>query len=212
MKKFFLVFLVFCAFLYGFDFSGIKNFFSEQNLIQLLKDYGYIIIFFWSIFEGETGLVAAGVLSRTGDMNLWFALITAALGGFAGDQMYFYLGKWNKTWVRKEFSQHRRKFAKAQLMLRKYGSWVIFFQRFIYGMRTIIPLSIGLTGYSSKKFAAINLLSAFVWSSVTIIPSFIFGEEILLIIKWLKRYWYIGILSAIVIFIIFQYFNKKEEK
>ncbi|MRJ03428.1 MAG: DedA family protein, partial [Epsilonproteobacteria bacterium] len=56
----------------------------EERFIYLLKEYGYIILFVWSIMEGETGLVMAGVLSHTGDMNLWLAILVAGLGGFVG--------------------------------------------------------------------------------------------------------------------------------
>jgi len=212
MKKTILLLIFFLSFLYGFDFSSIKEFFSEDNLINLLKEYGYIILFIWSIFEGETGLVMAGVLSHTGDMNLGASIAVAALGGFVGDQIYFYLGKINKKWVLEEFHTHRRKFARARLLLRKYGGWVIFVQRFIYGMRTIIPMTIGLSGYNPKKFAFINLISAFVWASLTIIPSYIFGEEILSLLQWLKHHWYFGIGFVAVMFGILWYINKKEEK
>ncbi len=211
MKKTLFISILFFSFLYGFDIHSIKEFFSEDNLIFLLKEYGYIILFIWCIFEGETGLVMAGVLSHTGDMNLFLAIFIATLGGFAGDQIYFYLGRLNKRWVLEEFKKHRRKFAKARMLLRKYGARVIFFQRFIYGMRTIIPLSIGLSGYDSKKFALINFFSAFVWASVTIIPSYYFGEEILKIVKWFKYHWYFGIIFALVMFLILWYVNKKEE-
>ena len=204
--------IVFTSFLFGFDFSSIKEFFSEENLIQLLKEYGYIILFIWSIFEGETGLVMAGVLSHTGDMNLWLAIVVAALGGFIGDQIYFYLGRLNKDWVLKEFKAHRRKFARARLLLRKYGGWIIFIQRFIYGMRTIIPMTIGLSGYDPKKFAIINFFSAFIWASLTIIPSYYFGEEILEILKWLKHHWYVAIIFVLTLWGVLWYINKKEDE
>ncbi len=209
--RYLALFFLFVSFLYGFDLSSIKEFFSEENLIHLLKEYGYIILFVWSIFEGETGLVMAGVLSRTGDMNLWFSIIVAAFGGFVGDQIYFYLGRLNKKWVLEEFKAHKRKFAKARLLLKKYGGWVIFIQRFIYGMRTIIPMTIGLSGYDPKKFAIINLISAFIWASVTILPSYYFGDEILKILKYLKEHWYLAIIFVIVLWSILWYINKKEE-
>jgi len=212
MKKILLIFFIFLVFLYGFDFSDIKDFFSEDNLIELLKKYGYIILFIWSIMEGETGLVMAGILSHTGDMNLWVAILVAALGGFIGDQIYYYIGRINKDWVLKELNAHRRKFAKARLLLRKYGGWVIFIQRFIYGMRTIIPMTIGVLGYDPKKYAIINLISAFIWASITIIPSYIFGEELLNLLKWLKQHWYIGIIFLAVLWGILWYINKKEEE
>jgi membrane protein DedA with SNARE-associated domain len=212
MKKWLLVGILFVSFLYGFDFSSIKEFFSEDNLINLLKEYGYIILFIWSIFEGETGLIMAGILAHTGYMNLWLAILVAALGGFLGDQIYFYLGRINKKWVLKELKAHRRKFAKARLLLRKYGAWVIFLQRFIYGMRTIIPMAIGISGYDPKKYAIINLISAFVWASFTIIPAYYFGEELLEILKWFKQHWYFGILFVALLWGILWYINKKEEE
>jgi membrane protein DedA with SNARE-associated domain len=117
----------------------------------------------------------------------------------------------NKEWVLRELKAHRRKFAKAKLLLQKYGGWVIFIQRFIYGMRTIIPMTIGVLNYDPKKYAIINLISAFVWASITIIPSYIFGEEILELLKWLKHHFYIGIIFVIAMFSILWYINKKEE-
>jgi membrane protein DedA with SNARE-associated domain len=197
--------------LHGFSFSDIFNFFNEDNLIRLIKEYGYIILFIWSFFEGETGLVMAGILSYTGDMNLWLSILVGALGGFLGDQFYFYLGRFNKDWVLKEFQEHRRKVAQARLLLRKYGGWVIFFQRFIYGMRTIIPITIGVSGYDPRKFALINLISAFVWASVSIIGAYIFGEELLNLLKWLKHNWYIGIGVAFLIFSGIIYFSHRDE-
>ena len=211
MKKWIVLAVLFGGFLYGFDFSSIKEFFSEDNLIALLKKYGYIILFIWSIFEGETGLVMAGVLSHTGDMNLWLAILVAALGGFIGDQIYFYIGRLNKEWLHKEFKAHRRKFAKVRILLRKYGAWIIFVQRFMYGMRTIIPMAIGASGYDPKKFAIINLISAFIWASITIIPSYIFGEQILEILKWAKEHWYFTGIIFIIILSFLWYLDKKME-
>jgi membrane protein DedA with SNARE-associated domain len=212
MKKWLLLIIFFSAFLYGFDLHSLKEFFSEENLVNLLKQYGYIILFFWSIAEGETGLVMAGVLSHTGDMNVVTSIIVAAIGGFVGDQIYFYLGKLNKKWVLEELHAHRTKFARARLLLRKYGGWVIFIQRFIYGMRTIIPMAIGISGYDPKKYAIINFISAFVWASVTIIPSYIFGEEILAIIHWLKQHWYVAIGFAAATLFLLWYLNRREDQ
>jgi len=212
MKKWIIFIFLFATFLYGFDLNSIKEFFSEENLINLLKEYGYIILFIWSIFEGETGLVMAGVLSHTGDMNIITSIIVAALGGFTGDQIYFYLGKINKKWVLEELKAHRRKFARARLLLRKYGGWVIFIQRFLYGMRTIIPMAIGISGYDPKKYAIINFISAFIWASLTIIPSYIFGEHIINLLKWVKHHWYFGILFAVCTIALLWYMNYREEQ
>jgi membrane protein DedA with SNARE-associated domain len=180
----------------------------EGFFVDAIKEYGYIILFVWSMMEGETGLVMAGVLSHTGDMTVPIAILVAALGGFAGDQLYFYTGRYNKDFIHKEFKTHRRKFALAHLLLKKYGWPIIFVQRYMYGLRTIIPMAIGITKYSAKKFAIINLISAFVWASATIIPAYIFGEEILEFINKLKEYWYIALPVGITLAVaIYYYFH-----
>lgn len=206
------VFVVFLSYnLYIAPVEGIEN-----KFVYLLKTYGYIILFAWSILEGEAGLIMAGLLSHTGDMNLYLAIFVAGLGGFAGDQIYFYIGRFNKSYVHKNFKNQRRKFALAHLLLVKYGWPIIFVQRYMYGMRTIIPISIGLTRYNAKMFAFINLISAWCWAAITIVPAWYFGEEILVVLKWAKDHWYYAAPFAILIVgsIVYYFYKvtKKKEK
>jgi membrane protein DedA with SNARE-associated domain len=51
-------------------------------------------------------------------------------------------------------------------MMKKYGSWIILIQKFVYGIKTLIPIAIGLTKYEFKKFAILNVISAGIWALV----------------------------------------------
>jgi len=188
----------------------------ENKFIYLMKEYGYIILFAWSILEGEMGLIMGGLLCHTGDMWVPMAIFVAGLGGFVGDQIYFYIGRYNKAYVHTNFKGQRRKFALAHLLLKKYGWPIIFVQRYMYGMRTIIPISIGLTRYDAKIFAFINLISAWCWAAITIIPAWYFGEEILKVLAIVKEHWYIavpfGLLIAGSILYYFHTATKKRKK
>lgn len=182
-------------------------------LVELMKEYGYVILYLWSILEGESGLIMAGILSHTGDMNLYLSIFIAGLGGFTGDQIYFYIGRYNKKYVHKKLKGQRRKFALAHILLKKYGWPIIFAQRYMYGLRTIIPISIGLTRYNAKMFAFINLLSAWCWATITIVPAWYFGDEILAILAIAKQYWYIVIPFALSFGGgIYYYFNQATKK
>ena len=185
----------------------------ENKFIYLMKEYGYIILFFWGMLEGEMGLVMAGLLTHTGDMNLFMAIFIAGLGGFAGDQVYFYIGRFNKKFVHKKLKGQRRKLALAHLLLKKYGWPIIFVQRYMYGLRTVIPISIGLTRYCGKTFAFINLVSAWCWAAITIIPTWYFGEQILIVIQWAKEHWYFALpFAALMAGGISYYFHKVTDK
>lgn len=184
----------------------------EHLFLEWLKEYGYIVLFAWSILEGEMGLVMAGIMSHTGDMNMFVAIIVGALGGFVGDQIYFYIGRYNKKYIHDKLRSQRRKFAIAHLLLKKYGWPLIFVQRYMYGMRTVIPMAIGITKYSARDFAFINLISAFFWASLTIIPAFYFGEQLLALLAWIKGHFYLAIPFALTIFLSITYMFKRIEK
>ena len=185
----------------------------DEKFVYLLKRYGYVILCAWRMLEYEAGLIMAGLLLYTGDMNLYLAIFIAGLGGFAGDQVYFYIGRFNKASVHKKFKGQRRKFAFAHLLLKKHGWPIIFVQRYMYGMRTIIPISIGLTRYDARMFAFINLISAWCWASITIVPVWYFGNEILVVLHWAKEHWYLAIPIAVIFGgTIIYYFNKATKK
>jgi membrane protein DedA with SNARE-associated domain len=183
----------------------------EHLFLEWLKEYGYIVLFGWSILEGEMGLIMAGIMSHTGDMNIIIAIIVGALGGFVGDQIYFYIGRYNKRYIHDKLRSQRRKFAIAHLLLKKYGWPLIFVQRYMYGMRTVIPLAIGITKYSARDFAIINLVSAFFWASLTIIPAYYFGEQLLALLAWIKGHFYLAIPFVITIFLSVSYLFRRIE-
>ena len=208
-----IVAIVLCSFLYlkHIDFSLEEVIIEKWN--TYVSTWGYLILFCWSVLEGELGLIFAGIAAHTGHLNVWIAIFVAGLGGFIGDQIYFYIGRLNKGYIQKKLVSQRRKLALAHLLLQKYGWPIIFIQRYMYGMRTIIPISIGITRYSALKFAIINLISAWVWAAITILLAWIFGEHILEILGFFKHHPYILVLLGFVVmaFIIW-YFNTQTKK
>ncbi|MDX1809688.1 MAG: DedA family protein [Sulfurospirillaceae bacterium] len=182
----------------------------EAYLLELMKTYGYVILFVWCILEGETALFMAGLLVHTGHMNLFIAIGFATAGAFCGDQFYFYLGHSKKNFVYRKFVKQRRKIALAKRLLQKYDWHLIFLQRYIYGMRTIIPLSIGLSGFSIKRFALINIFSALCWSTVIMSPVAYFGKHIIALFSLLKPYWYIALPLALAVFGLFYFYIHKK--
>lgn len=184
-----LIFGVFVT--YNLYYAPVEGF--EQKFVYLLKEKGYIILFAWSVLEGEIGLIIGGLLCHTGDLNLFIAIFVAGIGAFSGDMVAFFIGRYNKKYVHKKLKGQRRKFALAHILLKKYGWPIIFLQRYLYGLRTIIPMSIALTKYEAKKFAMINLISAWLWASITLVPVWYFGDEILFILNWARDHWYLAI-------------------
>lgn len=149
-----------------------------EDLLSNLSTYGYIALFIYSLGGGFVGLMGAGVLSYTGHMDLGIAIFVAFLANFIGDILLVYMGRHNKKDVMTYMHKHRRKLALSHILMRKHGSWVIFLQKYIYGVKTLIPLAIGLTKYDFKKFIILNFFASAAWAVSVAVVSYMAGEAI----------------------------------
>ena len=91
-------------------------------------------------------------------------------------------------------------------MMRKYGTWVIFLQKYIYGIKTLIPLAMGLTKYDYKKFMIFNFFAAVIWSLIIGLSAYMLGELVYTYLEEFKTY---GLMFVAVILIIVFYFYRK---
>ena len=176
---------------------------------DIIKDWGYLALFLYSFGGGFVGLVIAGVLSYSGDLNIYISILVAGISNFLGDQFLFYLARKNKNYAKDMMKKYGRKIALAHLMMRKYGSFVVFVQKYIYGIKTLIPLAMGLTKYSATKFAFFNSLATILWACIVGYLSFTAGEYILSLGDDFK---YVGLGIILVIILTISYIFKKIEK
>ena len=176
---------------------------------QLIQDWGYVALFLYSFGGGFVGLVFTGVLSYSGDLNIYLSILVAGVSNFLGDQFLFFLARKNKSYAKDMMKKYGRKIALAHLMMRKYGSLVIFVQKYIYGIKTLIPLAMGLTKYSAVKFMIFNILATILWAVIVGYASYSAGEYILSISDDFK---YIGLGLVLVIFLLISYVFKRIEK
>ena len=141
-----------------------------------LETWGYLAVAFFS-FGGSFFIVAAaGVFSYMGHMDFTTAMAVAAVANFMGDNFLFYLGKYQKKEISPYFAKHKRKLALATLIMRKYGVLAIFIQKFIYGVKTIVPISMALAKYDFKKFVFFNIFASIIFV-LTIGTSAYFASE-----------------------------------
>jgi len=67
-----------------------------QDIINSLSTYGYIILFLYTLGGGMVAIIAAGVLSYAGKMDLSISITVAAVSNAIGDTLLFYLSRYNK--------------------------------------------------------------------------------------------------------------------
>jgi len=147
-----------------------------EETFSNLETYGYIGLFLYSLGGGFVALLGAGVLSFLGKMDLATSLSVAFVANALGDILLVYLARYQKSMMMEGIRKHRRKLALSHILMKKYGSWIILIQKFVYGIKTLIPIAIGLTKYDFKKFVVLNIGSSAVWVLVVGFGSYYSGE------------------------------------
>ena len=119
------------------------------------------------IAPGEAVVITAGVLAADGGLNVVLVLVAAALGGFLGDNVSYWLGaSLGRRAERRLFGSERgrRQVAWARRQLAERGAAIIVAARFIPGGRTATTFSSGALEMPWRRFAAIDAVAAALWA------------------------------------------------
>lgn len=150
-----------------------------EEILNSLSTYGYIILALYSFGGGMAGLAGAGVLSSMGKMDITTSIVIATLFNYIGDTVLFYMAQTNKQSVLPYVKKFKgRIHARTVLMMRKYGWMVVFLQKYVYGVKTLVPIIMGLSKYDLKKFLILNIFASIVWGLVVGLLSYYFSTVV----------------------------------
>ncbi|MDX9757104.1 MAG: DedA family protein, partial [Sulfurimonas sp.] len=88
-----------------------------EDTFSNLATYGYIGLFLYSLGGGFVAIVAAGVLSYMGKMDLGLSIFIAFVANAAGSFLLFYMARYQKSMMMEGLRKHRRKLALAHILL-----------------------------------------------------------------------------------------------
>lgn len=159
-----------------------------MDLQQLIIDYGYWALFIGTFLEGETILVIAGFLAHSGYLQLPWVMAAAFFGTFAGDQSFFYLGRFKGIAFLEKRPLWHSKTDKVFDLLHRHQIKVVLGFRFLYGVRNVTPFVIGASRMHPGKFFLLNGLGALVWAIAVGYMGFEFGDIAESILGEIKQY------------------------
>lgn len=148
---------------------------ESLSIQQIITDYGYWALFVGTFLEGETFFLLGGIAARQGMLNPWYVGLAALSGGFIGDQVFFYLGRWRGVELLASSRRLARKAVKARSLVRRHVLALVLLSRFLYGFRMVIPLACGTSGVHWLTFMALNFASAVAWTLVFGGLGYLFG-------------------------------------
>jgi membrane protein DedA with SNARE-associated domain len=143
---------------------------------ELLRSYGYWLILGWTLLEGETIVVIAGVAAAAGHMELWLIILVGWIGSYISDQIYFTVGKKFGPFLLERFPWAQGPVDRAGRLLVKYDLWFILSFRFIYGVRNVTPPALAIAGVPHRRFALLNFVAAGLWANTFAFAGYLFGQ------------------------------------
>lgn len=143
--------------------------FSQTASAGLIATYGYFAIFLGTLLEGETIVFVAGFLAHQGRLSLPWIMLTAILGSTISDQGIFFLARLKGAQILARFPKAQARVAslseKAKNRPIALAGFALVF-RFIYGIRNIAPIFLGLSSIPTLRFVCLNTLGAILWSVI----------------------------------------------
>lgn len=172
---------------------------------ELIREYGYWIVFFGSLIEGESVILAASAAAYHGYLSLSKVILVAFVGTLCADQFFFQIGRRYGKAIFKKFPKLEAPAGKAFGLLHKYDTLFILSFRFIYGIRNVSPIVVGMSGISTLRFTVLNIIAAAIWSLLSCMLGYYGGEffEILLPIILEHKLSAILIMCSLVFLIVF---------
>jgi membrane protein DedA with SNARE-associated domain len=123
----------------------------------------YLSIFVFAVLEGEAYYSIQCGLVMNGQLHWLPVLVAGALGGSAGDQIWFYLLRGRMHWLDR-YPKIKRYHARVTRHVQDHESLIILACRFLPGLRTAIPAACAFAGVSRWKFTILDLISGFAWA------------------------------------------------
>lgn len=159
-----------------------------MNLADLVTQYGYGAVFVGSLLEGETVLLLAGAAAHQGYLSFAVVVGLAFCGGALGDQILFAIGRRYGVTLLQRYPRLAVRAEPVKGLVRRHQNWLIVGVRFMYGLRLIGPLVIGMSEVPARRFLQLNLLGAAIWAPLVVGTGHLFGHAIALLSEGIERF------------------------
>lgn len=144
-----------------------------------MAKYGYLAVLLGTMLEGETVVLAAGFLAHQGYLSIPWIVFFAVTGSTISDQGLFFLSRFKGAAFLGRFPKIADKArAMAEKMRSRPATLTAFalFFRFLYGLRNIAPVFLGMSAIPTLRFVALNAVGAVLWATVFSIAGYAFAK------------------------------------
>ncbi len=193
-----------------------------ESLLQAIEQadplWAYILLFLSAFLEnifppipGDTVTVFGAYLVGRDVLNFWGVYISTTAGSVLGFMGIYGLAFWLEWKVIEKYQPKwisRTRIDKVEEWFQVYGYWIILFNRFLSGVRSIISLVAGLSKLQTIRVFILALISCGLWNVGLIYLGTIIGKNWQVILEFLKVYNRIVIILILGIIFLYLIYGK----
>ncbi|MCB1025705.1 MAG: DedA family protein [Acidobacteria bacterium] len=153
---------------------------------SFLIKYGLLAVFLGSAVEADAFPLLSGSFSHFGYFRFPFALAACICGMFAGDSVWYLIGRLFGERIRNTKTFQKRS-PQIETFIGRTGIFQIVLCRFFYGTRNVTMLYWGIRKYSFLRFACIDLVGCTVWGTLLVSLGYVLSSSVSLLLGDLKE-------------------------
>lgn len=146
-----------------------------QEILQQQPAIGLVLILCLAFLEACPGIglfISGALLLTTATIMYNLELVNPALivalamvAAFSADHLGFYLGRYiGPKFHHSNLAKNRAQaIAKGEDMIRRFGPFAIAIGRLIPAIRSLVPMLVGISGMSKRKFLLFDLIACSIW-------------------------------------------------
>jgi len=158
-----------------------------MDMSALVAQYGLFAVFAGTLLEGEAVLALAGYAAHRGYLDFATVVAVAWVGGVAGDQFYFWLGRRHGRRLLARRPALAARLARATALIERHPTAAILAMRFLWGLRTALPVAAGMSRVAGGRFVVLNLVSAALWAPLVAGLGWLFGAVLARVLGTLEQ-------------------------
>lgn len=149
-----------------------------HSFTEAVHALGPLAIFLGAGFEGQTAVVAGGALAQRGVLSAPVVLAMAAAGSAVVDQGLFLIGRYGRGHSLVARAERHPAFGRATRFIEGHPIAFILAFRFLYGLRAVSPVAVGLSRVGAGRFTVLNLIAAVLWAALFVFLGYAFGRGV----------------------------------
>ncbi|MEX0910115.1 MAG: DedA family protein [Candidatus Paceibacterota bacterium] len=172
-------------------------------LENIILSFGYTGIFVATLIENllppipsEIIIPFSGFLIREGRLSFILVLIATTSGALLGASIFYYLGTLlGETRIRNLFRRYgkwvllsEKDFDSAIIFFNQHSHGVVFWARFMPGIRSLISIPAGVAKMNFGAFIVLTICGTVIWSVLLIVGGMYLGENWNALLSYIDRF------------------------